>query len=165
MPEVIVDAHVPGARAGEVFDRLRDFAAYPRHCSAVRQVTVTDRGGGVLDSDWSVDFRGGVLRWSERDHVDRAALGIDFVQTNGDFERFEGSWRVRAHDGAVTVRFTAAFDLGMPTLAAVLDPIAREALAESVGLILRGLLGDRITVTVPDGPEGEGVLPAPRVSA
>ncbi|MFD9466937.1 type II toxin-antitoxin system RatA family toxin [Streptomyces sp. NPDC060027] len=147
MPEVSLDALVPNATAAEVFNRLRDFASYPQYTDAVREVTVTYKGGDTLDSDWSVNFRNGILCWSERDLIDAEKLAIEFTQTEGDFDQFDGSWRVYSHDGTVTVRFTAAFDLGMPSLAALINPIACQALIEAISLILRGLLGERITLT------------------
>ncbi|MDX2296778.1 MULTISPECIES: type II toxin-antitoxin system RatA family toxin [Streptomyces] len=148
MPEVTLDALVPDATAPAVFERLRDFAAYPQYTDAVREVKVTDTGGDTLDSDWSVNFRNGILCWSERDRVDAAALTIEFTQTDGDFDQFDGAWTVHSHeDDAVTVRFTARFDLGMPSLAAIIDPIACQALIEAISLILRGLLGEHITLT------------------
>lgn len=142
MPEVTVDALVTGTSAAAVFERLRDFASYPRYTDAVRQVVVTGVDADTVHSDWSVNFRNGVLCWSERDRIDAAALTIDFAQSDGDFDRFEGSWRVHQDDESVTVRFTAAFDLGIPSLAAIIDPIATRALTESITSILRGLLGE-----------------------
>ncbi|WP_326653403.1 MULTISPECIES: SRPBCC family protein [unclassified Streptomyces] len=141
MPEVTVDALVTGTSAAAVFERLRDFASYPRYTDAVRQVVVTGVDADTVHSDWSVNFRNGVLCWSERDRIDAAALTIDFAQSDGDFDRFEGSWCVRQDDESVTVRFAAAFDLGIPSLAAIIDPIATRALTESITSILRGLLG------------------------
>ncbi|MFD8964023.1 type II toxin-antitoxin system RatA family toxin [Streptomyces sp. NPDC059568] len=158
MPQVTLDALVPGTTAGSVFNLLRDFAAYPKYTEAVREVIVTDAGADSVDSQWSVNFRNGVLCWSERDHIDAEALTIGFTQTEGDFDTFAGSWQVEQQDRSVTVRFTATFDLGMPSLAALIDPIACEALAEAITLILRGLLGEHITITTPEPvPTGAGV--------
>jgi hypothetical protein len=50
--------------------------------------------------------------------------------------------------GAVEVEFTAVFDLGMASLAAILDPIAEQALRDSIELILRGLLGEQVSFGV-----------------
>ncbi|MFB7939352.1 type II toxin-antitoxin system RatA family toxin [Streptomyces sp. NPDC056049] len=151
MPEVTLDARIPDTTAPAVFERLRDFAAYPKYTEAVREVTVTDIGGDTLDSDWSVNFRNGILCWSERDRVDAANLTIEFTQTDGDFDRFDGAWTVHSHDdGSVTVRFNARFDLGMPSLAAIIDPIACQALTEAISLILRGLMGEHITLSTPE---------------
>ncbi|MFJ3620576.1 type II toxin-antitoxin system RatA family toxin [Streptomyces iakyrus] len=150
MPQVILDALVPGTSADAVFARLRDFAAYPKYTDAVREVIVTEAAPGTIDSQWSVNFRNGVLCWSETDTIDTDALTIDFTQTEGDFDTFNGSWQVQQHKEAVTVRFTADFDLGMPSLAALIDPIACDALTEAITLILRGLLGEHITLTTPE---------------
>lgn len=90
MPEVTLDALIPQASAADVFDRLRDFAAYPKYTDAVREVSVTDTGGDTMDSDWSVNFRNGILCWSERDRINADTLSIDFTQTDGDFDTFDG---------------------------------------------------------------------------
>ncbi|MEW1599508.1 SRPBCC family protein [Streptomyces sp. NPDC093808] len=153
MPQVTLDALVPGTTAPVVFDRLRDFAAYPKYTDAVREVIVTEAGADTVDSQWWVNFRNGVLCWRERDTIDTTALTIDFTQTEGDFDTFSGSWQVQQHAEAVTVRFTADFDLGMPSLAALIDPIACDALIEAITLILRGLLGEHITLTTPEPVE------------
>ncbi|MEU0353066.1 SRPBCC family protein [Streptomyces sp. NPDC006237] len=147
MPSVTLDATIPGTDTHTVFTRLADFPAYPKYTDAVREVTVSPIDDGLVASQWAVNFRNGVLCWSEHDRIDPAALTIDFTQTEGDFDRFDGAWQVTGGDEHTQVRFTATFDLGMPSLAAIIDPIACQALAENIALILRGLFGDHITVT------------------
>ena len=144
MPDVTIDALVPAAEPGNVYRRLRDFASYPRYTDAVREINVLALGAGAVEARWAVNFRNGVLCWTEHDTFDDVALTITFTQTDGDFERFDGTWTVREHGGAVTVRFACTFDLGMPSLAPIIDPIACEALVDNIQLILHGLLGDDI---------------------
>ena len=90
MPGVAVTALVPGLCADEVFAAVADFAAYPRHTDAVREVVVRPVSEGV-ESDWRVTFRNGVLAWTERDVVDPAGRRIGFEQLDGDFAVFTGS--------------------------------------------------------------------------
>jgi ribosome-associated toxin RatA of RatAB toxin-antitoxin module len=124
----------------DVFERICDFERYPELTDAVRSVVVTPHADGTLASAWEVNFRNGILRWSETDRVDHEQRTIDFEQLDGDFEAFTGRWSVAPRDGGgCTVGFEAAFDLGMPTLAAMLDPIAEGALRENVARILDGL--------------------------
>lgn len=144
MRTVAIETLVPATEAGAVFARICDFECYADHTDAVREVRVTTSADGALDSDWSVNFRNGVLCWSERDHIDHAARTITFTQLDGDFETFEGDWAVEPAGADVTVRFTARFDLGMPSLAAIVDPIAEQALRDNLHAILRGLLGDEV---------------------
>lgn len=148
MPQVIIDAHVPDAAADAIYDRLADFERYPELTDAVREVHVRPVAGG-LDSTWAVNFRNGVLVWSEHDVLDPDLRTITFTQTTGDFAEFYGSWRVEQDGADATVRFDAVFDLGMPSLAAIIDPIAERALVDNIRLILTGLTGPRTTFGEP----------------
>jgi ribosome-associated toxin RatA of RatAB toxin-antitoxin module len=144
MRTVEVDARVPGAVPDDVFAAVADFASYPRHTSAVREVRVTETESGI-ESAWWVTFRNGVLAWTERDAVDAAGRRITFEQVDGDFAVFTGSWSVDQEDGGASVRFAASFDLGMPSLAPMIDPIAERALVDNIRAILTGLLGPAVT--------------------
>lgn len=142
--ETLVPHDVDPVSADSVFQRISDFTRYADYTDAVRSVTVIARDDGAMDSEWSVNFRNGVLCWSERDWIDPISRSISFTQLAGDFEQFQGSWAVTPTGADVTVRFTANFDLGMPSLAAIIDPIAERALQDNMHSILRGLLGPAV---------------------
>lgn len=158
MGALMTEFLVPGADADEVFDALGDFERYADHTDAVRDVrvdavsprTTTRR---TVEAAWTVHFRGGLLCWSERAHLDRIGRTIRFAQTSGDFAAYRGDWCVRQSGGDVTVRHTAAFDLGMPGLAPLLEPLAEHALRANVANVLRGLLGPEVVALdlVPEG--------------
>jgi ribosome-associated toxin RatA of RatAB toxin-antitoxin module len=131
--------------ATRVYARLSDLASYPTHSESVRSVTVTQVAGDVTLSRWEVAFRNGILRWSEQDTFDRAALRIDFTQLEGDVDEFAGSWVCADLDGGCRVTFEARIDLGVPTLADVLEPIATRALLDNTASIVRGLFGAGVT--------------------
>jgi len=149
MPTVTMVALVPPGMSDPdtVFSRISDFAKYADYTDAVRSVTVTGGDGIATDSDWSVNFRSGVLCWSERDWIDPVARTIVFSQLAGDFESFEGGWSVDLTPVGVAIRFTATFDLGMPSLASLVNPVAERALKDNMGSILTGLLGPGAIVT------------------
>jgi ribosome-associated toxin RatA of RatAB toxin-antitoxin module len=140
MPTVTVRADAPATDADRVFATICDFARYPAHTPSVREVEVRPVAAGVVDSTWSVVFRSGLLRWSERDHVDHERRTITFAQTSGDFDTFTGSWTVEQVGPDSRIDFSADFDLGMPTLAPIIDPIAASTLVENLQAVLRGLL-------------------------
>jgi ribosome-associated toxin RatA of RatAB toxin-antitoxin module len=145
MPDVAVTAAVPRVAPDQVFAAVADFASYAEHTDAVRDVVVTSVDGGATESAWEVNFRNGVLAWTERDVVDPSARRIDFEQLDGDFVLFTGVWAVEPDGDGSIVRFTASFDLGMPSLAPMIDPIAVRTLVESVQSILSGVLGAGVT--------------------
>lgn len=146
MKHVEIETLVPASDADTVFDRICDFSRYAEFTDAVRDITVRSMPDGVLESEWSVHFRNGILCWSERDRIDRTARSITFEQLDGDFDQFSGTWSVEPVGTDTRVLFTAVFDLGMPSLEAIIDPIAERALRENMESILRGLLGPDVIV-------------------
>jgi ribosome-associated toxin RatA of RatAB toxin-antitoxin module len=149
MRTVTIEFLLPDSDADAVYARLCDFEGYTDYTDAVRGVTVTHTAGDphghrTVESEWSVNFRNGILCWSERDHIDPTRRTIRFSQLDGDFEDFDGDWAVHQAGPDVTIRFAASFDLGMPSLASLIEPIADRTLRENIDKIVRGLLGDRL---------------------
>jgi len=132
---------VPRKSASDVYATLADFERYPQLCEAVKNVTVTDVSERLTVSQWEVAFRAGLLRWTEEDILDPSALTITFHQLEGDIAVFDGSWRcVDAAHGS-EVLFSATLDMGIPSLADALEPIAARTLTDNIVSIVRGLVG------------------------
>ena len=141
MRTVRIRLHVPHKSASDVYATLADFERYPRLCEAVQNVTVTDVSERLTVSRWEVAFRAGLLRWTEEDILDPSALTITFHQLEGDIAVFDGSWRcVDAAHGS-EVLFSATLDMGIPSLADALEPIAARTLTDNIVSIARGLVG------------------------
>jgi ribosome-associated toxin RatA of RatAB toxin-antitoxin module len=142
MPTVNLVLIAPEVDAAECYRRLSDFARYPELTDAVRSVEVDPPGpDGAVVSRWTVLFRNGLLCWTESDTFDPVARTISFRQLSGDFETFDGQWSVRRRPVGSEIVFDAQFDLGIPSLAAILDPVAESTLRANILSIVRGLLG------------------------
>ncbi len=141
MRDVEVTGFLPAGNARQVFDTLVEFERYPDLVEVVKSVEILSPPGAVpMVSRWVVYFRNGTLSWTEADRLDRDAGTIDFVQTDGDFDEFSGRWALTHRPDGVALLFSAAFDFGVPTLAAIIDPVAERVLVETIQLILRALL-------------------------
>ena len=141
MRTVRLRLHVPHKPASEVYAALADFGRYPELCDAVRDVAVTEVSENVTVSSWEVTFRAGLLRWTEQDMFDPGALSITFHQIEGDIAVFDGSWEcVDAAEGSEIV-FSARLDMGIPSLADALEPIAVRTMTDNIVAIVRGLVG------------------------
>jgi ribosome-associated toxin RatA of RatAB toxin-antitoxin module len=140
MRAVEIVTSIPDLDAGSAYAVLSDFRSYPANSPSVRSVEVDGAGDNVV-STWEVDFRDGVLRWTEEDVFDPERGEIRFCQIGGDIPHFVGSWTVTAADVGSRVTFEATFDLGIPTLATIVEPIAASALLENIASIVHGLFG------------------------
>ena len=157
MRSVLLRLHVPGKPASDVYETLAGFERYPELSVAVRSVAVTRVSENRTVSHWEVTFRAGLLRWTEEDTFDPDALSITFRQLEGDAAVFDGSWQcVDAAQGS-EIMFAARLDMGIPSLADALEPIAVRTLTDNIVSIVRGLVGPAellasdVTVPAPAG--------------
>ena len=133
--------HVPDKPASDVYATLADFERYPELSDAVQSVAVTEVSENRTVSTWEVTFRAGLLRWTEEDTFDPAVLSITFRQLEGDVALFDGSWQCADAEQGCEIVFTARLDMGIPSLADALEPIAVRTLIDNIVSIVRGLVG------------------------
>lgn len=157
---ISVTATLAGVDPDEVFARVSDVAAFGEHVTMVDYITATDAvhapdvegadgASYTRTSSWSTHFRGGLLQWIEHDVVDVDARTMTFEQSSGDLGAFGGRWAVREGDGGtVEMTFDAAVDIGIPSMADMLNPVAAHELAKAVEEIAIGLFGDGVVSVV-----------------
>jgi ribosome-associated toxin RatA of RatAB toxin-antitoxin module len=146
MRSVDVTIGVPAIAPAAVYDRVKEFSCYPDLAPVVRSVVVHDISEVEETSDWEVYFRNGILRWTESDRFDPQALTITFTQLDGDFESFDGRWRVSPEGDEVRVGFQAEFDFGIPSLAGILEPVAERVIKETIARVVLGLFPEGAVV-------------------
>jgi uncharacterized membrane protein len=129
------------AERATVWRELLDSESFPQYMEHVQAVRIED---GATDfrriSDWSVLLKGSELQWRELELIDHDKCRIDFEQVEGDLAYFTGYWHVRdAEDGATEVELYVSFDIGIPLLADMLNPVAARALEENSRHMLQRL--------------------------
>jgi len=124
-----------------VYETLADFERYPELSDAVRSVAVTRVSENLAVSRWEVTFRAGLLCWTEEDTFDHGELSITFRQLEGDAAVFDGTWECADAEQGMQIVFSARLDMGIPSLADALEPIAVRTLIDNIASIVRGLVG------------------------
>jgi ribosome-associated toxin RatA of RatAB toxin-antitoxin module len=140
MPTVEVKRRI-AASPDEAWASLIDIESYHERMGNVRSVRILDcLADSWRRTAWSVLLRGSTLEWVELEHLDADAQVIRFTQENGDLERFQGQWSIEpTPDGGSNVSLHVDFDIGIPLLAAMLNPIAATALQDNAETMLLAL--------------------------
>ncbi|QOQ77179.1 SRPBCC family protein [Pseudomonas poae] len=139
MQEVNIQAHIPHACADEVFASISDFSNYVIQCKPVLKITVEKVSEYVSLTSWEVEFHSGILKWQERDTFNPQTREIHFEQFAGDVDHFSGTWQVLPDGKDSIITFKSRFDLGLPMLADMLDPVAKTAIRDNINSIITGL--------------------------
>lgn len=141
MRHVEIHAFIPDIDSDTVFDTLADFRHYAELVEVVRSVEMDRPGDATARSSWVVEFRNGLLRWTEEDWFRRDELRLDFNQIEGDFDEFYGGWVLQPEPGGVRAALIVDFDFGVPSLASIVEPVAERVLSDVTRQILLGLFG------------------------
>ncbi|WP_329456163.1 type II toxin-antitoxin system RatA family toxin [Streptomyces sp. NBC_01497] len=165
MPRVEVDLPI-AVPPEDAWAAVVDVERYPACMDNVEDVTLTAQADAAhRTTAWSVRLKGSLLRWTEDEVIDHGARRFDFRQVSGDLGEFVGHWGVRpAEGGHSTVSLHVDFDIGIPLLADMLNPVAADALRENAAQMLtaleRRLLGEGAA-----GPGGAGTGAGAEVAA
>jgi hypothetical protein len=152
MGRVEIRAKIASRSAAEIFEAFADYGRWPEYSESILEV-FTCEVGGRRESSWKAKFHDGELHWTEVDHLDPHAGRGSFTQIEGDIETFDGEWELSDDLAGCRIRFTAAFDLGLPSLRDLLEPIAEQAIRENIQSVLLGLAGEDVTFD-PPCPDG-----------
>jgi ribosome-associated toxin RatA of RatAB toxin-antitoxin module len=143
MHKAEIHGRVRGTSPADVFDIIADFERYVEYGQSIRSVRVESSEDGRVISKWDVDFRGGNMQWTEADTIDKDRMRIDFEQLEGNLRHFTGYWQVTGEGDDAVIQFFGEFELGMPTLASFIEPIAESAIRENLIAVLKGVFGER----------------------
>src|SRR3954469_7184360 len=95
------------APAAAVWQQVCDIESYPTFMESVIATRVLSREArpdGVVEAvaEWEGLLKGSVLKWTEREWRDEAAMRLTYEQVDGDLQRFQGYWQVKEIDDRLT---------------------------------------------------------------
>ncbi len=138
-PKVAVDLEIH-AQVSRVWETVLDVASYSDSMTSVRWVKLLHDSPTTRRTGWSVILKGSILEWEEEEHLDHDAHVIRFHQLNGDLDLFDGQWVIEERGPKLCrVRFEAIFEIGIPLLAEMLNPVAKRSLTDNCIEMLRGI--------------------------
>jgi uncharacterized membrane protein len=150
MPAVDVE-HVSPLPAEAVWNALIDIEEYPKHMADVERVEVLSDDGDRRVSRWTVLLKGSTMTWTEEERLDHRTFRLEFEQTEGDLASYLGHYQLEPRGDSARVLMHIEFDIGIPDVAEMLNPIASEALKENLMATL-AYVEKRCGVPVADAP-------------
>jgi ribosome-associated toxin RatA of RatAB toxin-antitoxin module len=140
MPEVDLEREVR-APVDQLWAAVIDVERYPDSMENVRSVQIVGEDSPERRRiAWAVTLKGSVLEWEEDERIDHQAHTVEFRQLSGDMEWLEGAWRLVATGPDTTrVSLKVSFEIGIPMLAEMLNPVAERSFHENCAEMLRGV--------------------------
>jgi ribosome-associated toxin RatA of RatAB toxin-antitoxin module len=140
MPEVSLTLEI-AAPIRQVWTAVTNVGRYAESMVCVRSAEIVEQFGPQRRrTAFSVTLKGSILEWQELEQLDHERHVVDFDQVSGDLERFSGAWRLTGTGPeSCLVTLGVSFEIGIPLLADMLNPVAQRALRDNCTDMLRGV--------------------------
>ncbi len=132
--EILVEA--PPERCYEI---ASDMEKFPAFMPSVDEITVLERGKDWARTRWVARLQGKPVRWVEQEDFDDESLRIQYYQLEGDLKTFQGDWTFVSMNGHCRIRLTVEASLGVPMLAAALDPLIKKLIRDNCNSMLEAI--------------------------
>ena len=124
----------------QVWTLICDPLSYPRLMEPVLSLSVLEQGPEWAITAWEVLLKGSILKWTERDDWDSSHHRFKYHQIDGDLETFEGFWKLEEPcQGVTDTVLSVHFEIGIPILSEMLDPVAERAIRDNSRKMLMSL--------------------------
>ena len=124
-----------------VYAAARAVETFPEFMPDLESVEILERFNGNTVSRWVGLVQGRKIRWVEEDRWDDAAYRCDFRQREGDFTRYQGSWRFEPADGGTRTTIDVDFQLDIPLAGALLSNLLKVLMRKNIENMLGALKG------------------------
>lgn len=124
-----------------VYAAARAVETFPEFMPDLESVEILERFNGNTVSRWVGLVQGRKIRWVEEDLWDDTAYRCDFRQREGDFTRYQGSWRFEPVDGGTRTTIDVDFQLDIPLAGALLSNLLKVLMRKNIENMLGALKG------------------------
>jgi uncharacterized membrane protein len=125
----------------QVYAAARAVETFPEFMPDLESVEVLERFNGNTVSRWVGLVQGRKIRWVEEDLWDDRAYRCDFRQREGDFTRYEGSWRFEPAPEGTRTTIEVDFELEIPLAGALLSNLLKALMRKNIEGMLSALKG------------------------
>lgn len=130
------------APVDKVYALARDIERFPEFMADVLSVEILEQTPEHQVSRWSSVIKefNRTIRWTEVDFWDDAAKTCRWEQTEGDFNRYEGSWAFVAEAGGTTIaRLSIDYEYNVPLIGALIQSLVKKKMQTNVEAMLAAI--------------------------
>ncbi|MCW5942720.1 MAG: SRPBCC family protein [Fimbriimonadaceae bacterium] len=124
-----------------VYEIAKDNVAFPEFMSDVKSLTVVEREGSRVVSDWVGLVPQFMLkvRWRQEDLWDDESHRCEFRQVSGDYDRLSGFWRFTEENGGTRFVSEVDYEYNVPGLGPLVKKVVQGIVQKNVDNVLEAI--------------------------
>jgi ribosome-associated toxin RatA of RatAB toxin-antitoxin module len=125
----------------KVFECARDIERFPEYMPDVKEVTVLERDGDRVVSEWTAyipDFKM-TVKWVEEDIWNKDAYTCEFKLIKGDYAAYSGKWTFSKVEDGTKFDSVVEYEYEVPLIGSLIKGLVQRKVQENVDQILIGV--------------------------
>jgi uncharacterized membrane protein len=129
------------APVADVMAVAKDIERFPDFMEDVKSVTVVERDGGRVVTDWvaTIPAFGLKVKWLQEEVWDDEAARCDFRQLEGDYDAMTGVWRLTEEDGGTRFDSRVEYEYRVPGLGPLVAKVVHSLVTKNLEGVLQAL--------------------------
>ncbi len=123
----------------DLYRLLKSLDHYPSFLTHVEHLKVLSSSNDTALAEWCINISGTPLRWKQLDIYDDAQARIRFRMLEGDYEQYEGEWKLQPEGEVTRLSLTANIEWGLPHLSRYVDPFLQRKAELTIRSMLRAI--------------------------
>lgn len=139
MPKLKVSAIIRKSNKQKVYNLLKKLDKFPTFMHNIKKLEIVNNSVNKSITSWEVVIDGARLLWKEEDIFNDKDLNIKFKMLEGDFNAYEGEWRLEDTLNGTKIEFSANFDWGVPALEKLVGNILKRKTRKALKSMLSAI--------------------------
>lgn len=124
-----------------VYEIARDNGSFPEFMEDVKSLTIVERDGERVVSDWVgiVSAFGLKVRWRQEDVWDPVAKTDTFRQLKGDYDHLAGTWEFKEENGGTRFNSVMEYEYQVPMLGPLVKNVVYMLVVKNMESVLAAI--------------------------
>lgn len=123
----------------KIYNLAKNMEEFPKFMRDVESVKTLERTPNRTITEWVTNVDGMTISWKEEDIFDNENKTIFYRLTQGDLDKFEGSWKFETVEDKTKVTLSVDYDFGVPSLTELIGPTLELKVKENSEMMLNGI--------------------------
>ncbi len=123
----------------KVYEFLKNIEGFPKFMKDIKKLEVIERKNNSLITSWEVSIDGVEIFWKEENIFDDDKMVMYFRMLEGDYEIYEGIWKLEKTQKGTRLSVQTNFDWGLASFEKFVGHILRRKARKSLKGMLLGI--------------------------
>lgn len=126
----------------KIYELLKDIESFPKFIKNIKRIQVIKRLPHRAIINWEVMVDGAFVTWKEEDTYDDKNTSINFKMLEGDYDKYEGRWKIDNCPLGTRITISVSVEWGIPVLGKHVGRVLERKVRANLKSVLKAIANE-----------------------